>query len=259
MKTTQEGLLIHKWPHQERHLIGTILLRSGQKLPVLFYGGQGGGKRQKGVNLEMGFMLRLEVSKNQKSGSHISCSDWSCLWEHQKIQHNHKAFYLLSFYCELIKFLAPEAAMDLESHDCQSEGIFRTLSNAIFHLEQALVHERFSKENELLVFLSKLAIQEGVFPNPRNCLYCGVDLLDKDNVHLSFEEGGFICPACQAEEDIRVAWPCQDLHFYSHAQYKDIPFEGQYNLNLSKEFWAYLLFQFQMESHLIKSSSLVLT
>ena len=52
MQTKIEGLILSKVPYDERHVIANLLLRSGRKVSVVFYGGRGGGKKQKSSILD---------------------------------------------------------------------------------------------------------------------------------------------------------------------------------------------------------------
>ena len=59
-----EGILVQKTPYQDRHVVGKILLRNGQLLTSLFYGGQGGGKKNE--TFQSGARLLNPLSNIQK-------------------------------------------------------------------------------------------------------------------------------------------------------------------------------------------------
>ena len=88
MQTKIEGILIRKIPYQDRHIIGTLLLRSGRKVSVLFYGGQGGGKKLKSSTLELGHMLRVELGRSKSTSDLYRAKEWSPIWIHEKIANN---------------------------------------------------------------------------------------------------------------------------------------------------------------------------
>ena len=77
-----QGLILNKYPLQERHLIGSVLLRQGKKISLKFLGGRGGGKSQKGSILEPGAMIEfglIGANKNQQRDLWL-CKDWKSVW-----------------------------------------------------------------------------------------------------------------------------------------------------------------------------------
>lgn len=67
LETKIEGILLSKLPYKDRHLICHMLLRSGKKVGVIFYGGAGGGKKMKSTNLELGHMIKVELKHSNKN------------------------------------------------------------------------------------------------------------------------------------------------------------------------------------------------
>ena len=47
MQSKIEGIVTSKIPYDERHIIANVILRNGKKVSVVFYGGRGGGPKQK--------------------------------------------------------------------------------------------------------------------------------------------------------------------------------------------------------------------
>ena len=70
-----EGILVRKTPFQDRHLIGDLVLRSGKKQGVLFFGGMGGGKKIKPNNLEIGKLYKITF-QNPPKGDLIQTKEW---------------------------------------------------------------------------------------------------------------------------------------------------------------------------------------
>ena len=166
--------------------------------PILFFGGQGGGKKKKSSLIELGHMLSVEIAQSGKSSELYRAKEYTQIWHHEKIRLDFQAFYLLCLYLEIIKKMAPQEDLydDNLQMDDTTEGLFRVLSNAIFHLEARLEKGSFHKESEFLIFLGKLLIEQGVFPERSACCFCEVDLQDFDETFLIPEHGGFSCPNC---------------------------------------------------------------
>ena len=98
MQTKVEGLVLSKIPYDERHLIVNLLLRTGRKISVVFYGGRGGGKKQKSSIIELGFMLSVELSQAKTNTEVYHAKEWNMIWHHDLIRNNHNAFYLMCFF-----------------------------------------------------------------------------------------------------------------------------------------------------------------
>ena len=202
MRTKIEGILLSKTPFKERDLIGQLLLRSGKKVSVLFYGGQGGGKRMKSCVLGPGNLLSVEVNpfrRQQNQGFYLS-REYSLKWHHQNLRNHHQAFYLLCFYLEILSRVALED--DLGEGEggrqapfgqgvCEDQGAFSVLSNAIYYLDESVGKKRFEKTKHLALFLSKLVHYLGLTPRLEQCLYSHRDLKGLRDFGLVFEQGGF--------------------------------------------------------------------
>tara|TARA_R110002072_G_scaffold1989_5_gene16561 strand:- start:15680 stop:16483 length:804 start_codon:yes stop_codon:yes gene_type:complete len=267
VKTKIEGLVLSKVPFKERHLICHLLLRSGRKVSVLFYGGQGGGKKKKSSTVELGYMLSLEVAKSRSTFDMLQAKEWTPTWTHKKLRDNHKAFYLLCLYLEIIS----KVALDENVHDDNlqfshdDEGIFRVLSNAIFHIEGRLNAGNFDSWSELLIFLGKLSIELGVFPIRENCIFCDENLLEVKEVYLASDQGGFSCSTCsnqfeKAPVDYnktgRDLWEL--LGVIGNHRYQDL---DQLKIDQSPvihSYFHYFCFQFQWQKSMFKSLPLVL-
>ena len=194
MVTKIEGILISKMAYQDRHIIGKILLRNGQVLNCLFYGGKGGGRYKKGTVLELGNMLQIELQvsgRGNNSGLHRA-KEWKRMWSHLKIRGEYRAFYLMCLYFELILKLSPEASLngDYDLHNEEHEGLFRILSNALVYLDNNIPGKDIDTINQFGVFLGKILIVLGIYPRIDNCVLSGISLDQVESMILMPEHGG---------------------------------------------------------------------
>ncbi len=189
-----EGILVSKIPYQDKHLIGNLLLRNGNKISVMFYGGQGGGKKKVSSILQIGYLFKVGFGRIKNNFEVLSSKDHVEKWYHQNISQNPMAFYLLCFFCEFSQSFAPQITHkdDLDLQERSHEGTFRLLSNAIFRLDKKVVDEDYESNFELFIFLTKAMIELGIFPRTETCAISGIDINDSDRVSLSIEQGGFI-------------------------------------------------------------------
>ena len=139
-----EGIIIHKTPFKERDLICNVLLRSGKKVAIYFYGGRGGGKKTKGSILEVGFMMKITSAPRRKvvDTNIIIAKEYKHIWNSEYIRDNYKAFYLSSFFMEYIGKIALESNHDEISKDDDS-GLFRVLSNSLYFLDDSIKNKNF--------------------------------------------------------------------------------------------------------------------
>lgn len=189
-----EGILVNKIPYQDKHLIGNLLLRNGNKISVMFYGGQGGGKRKVSSVLQVGYLFKVSFGRIKDSFEIMTSKEHVEKWYHKNISHNPMAFYLLCFYCELTQSFAPQITQkdDLDLQERTHEGTFRLLSNAIFRLDAEVIKPTYEPNFELFIFLVKAMVELGIFPRTETCAISGVEISDDDYVSLSIEQGGFV-------------------------------------------------------------------
>ncbi len=153
-----EGIIIQKTPYKERDLICKLLLRDGTLATLYFYGGKGGGKKNKGTILEIGFMVKVLLApRRKKLDRNIQIAqEWDLLWEAKHIRQNYRAFYLMTFFCEFLQKIAPEKDFSYEEDSTENVGIFKVASNALYFIEQSLSEGSFKVESHLLMFLTKM-------------------------------------------------------------------------------------------------------
>lgn len=187
-----EGILLRKISYGERHIIGKILLRNGKSVSGMFYGGQGGGAKKKSSILEIGHCLSLEIQRPKNDGPG-AVRESSLIWAHKKIRDDFKAFYVMSYFCEIASRLCVEVAWDQFSMEEKTdEGLFRVLSNALVHLESALVEGTFVSYHEFVIFMIKLFEATGVLPTFRECALSGEKIEKGSEMNFSAAAGGFV-------------------------------------------------------------------
>ena len=204
---TFEGIVINRIPYKERDLIVKLLMRNGLVGSFYVYGGQGGGKRQKPSLFELGSMMRMMI-KEQKTRLEMSelmvSAEHGCLWGPKSVRHDIKAFYLLCLYFELIQKFSisyHHGVSDLQSND--HEGIFLTVSNAVFYLEDSLLKKKFFPHQQLTLFMVKLLFHLGIMPDTDFCSYCQTALMESESVVLLPANGQFACQNCFSGDNDR--------------------------------------------------------
>lgn len=262
MQTKIEGLVLSKIPYDERHIIAHLLLRSGRKVSVVFYGGRGGGKKQKSSIIELGFMLGVELSVSKNHSEIYHAKEWNLVWHHNLIRENHQAFYLMCFYLEVINKISPsENLHDVHEENKEMAGLFTSLSNALVYMEKSLKETKFSIHAQAVIFLTKTLLQLGVFPEREQCTLCGTDLNTFNNMYLLAEEGGFACPPCMNQrksysvQSGRELWEL--LGHIAHTRYAEIGFIKLEYKSLPKMLFHYFCFQFHFDEKDFKTQSMV--
>jgi recombinational DNA repair protein (RecF pathway) len=266
MQTKVEGIILSKTPYQERHLICRLLLRSGEKISAIFYGGQGGGKKKKSSLLEVGHLIKVEITRSKKTAQIFSIKEWSLVWHHDLIRNNHKAFYMLCFFLELSDKLVVEADLFEGTYEQNknSDTIFKVLSNAIFHLERRLKFDEVLLENDLFTFIAKILIQEGIFPERTNCVLSGEVLNNIHEVVLLDEQGGFADSSCVnidmrdprlSGEQAKELWSL--LCFVATMKYGEVDSLSVVSKNYSMRILDYLLYQLSWRKDEFKTVSLL--
>lgn len=200
-----EGIVIHKVPYKERDLIVKLMMRNGTLGSFYIYGGQGGGKHHKPTIFEIGSMVRIMI-KDQKSkieGNELMiAAETQRLWEPQLLRHNIQAFYLVCLYFEILqKFSQNFQNGSSDYENMEHEGIFSVVSNALFHMNDALEKNQFSAHQHLNIFMIKLLFHLGIMPDTDSCSYCGTGLMEATGVSFLPANGQFACVNCVNAEN----------------------------------------------------------
>jgi DNA repair protein RecO len=193
-----EAIILRKIPFKEKDLVLQVLMRTGLKASVLIYGGQGGGKSYKAKNLELGNLVEFTLSSFNKGiqSDILTAKSFQLSFAHRFIREDYLAYTLLCFELELINKISLKADEVGQSH--YQEGLFNVLSNSIFYLDQLVEQKKQNHLDLLILFLTKLIYQLGVFPELSNCSACQAELVNRYYFNL---DGGFLCADCTMPED----------------------------------------------------------
>ena len=85
---------------------------------------------------------------------------------------------------------------DIDEKNVEMVGLFSTFSNALVGIEKSIGGNSFYPHSHAVIFLTKLLLHLGVYPERENCTVCGVILNNLNDMYLIAEEGGFACPEC---------------------------------------------------------------
>jgi DNA repair protein RecO len=262
MHSKIEGIVISKTPYDERHIIANLLLRSGRKVSVIFYGGRGGGSKQKSSTIELGFMLSVELRNTNKNSEIYSAKEWNLIWHHDHIRNNHQAFYLMCFFLEVMSRISPVVNLhDYHEEDKEMIGLFSTLSNSIVLLEKSLTETEFFPHSHSVIFFIKLFLNTGIYPEREHCTLCGIELGSLNDMYLLPDEGGFACPNCMNQrksfgmQSGRELWEL--MGHISHKKYSELHDVKLTFKSLPKMLFHYFCFQNHFEEKDFKSATLV--
>lgn len=263
MVTKIEGILISKMPYKERHLIGKVLLRTGHNVSCLFYGGQGGGKSNKGTILELGNMLKIELQRVGKASTSelYSAKEWKSIWMHQNIRNQYRAYYVMCLYFEMMLKLSPPIALKGydSSHDLENEGLFRVASNALVYLDDNLPVDDRESANHFAIFLGKLLIELGIYPILDRCVLSDFALDLIKSMILMPEHGGFADRASTNEVNRVECAPLRDfLAIVWKTPYREVKISKKVSKDVVDELFSYFCYQFQIERGAFKSLGAVL-
>lgn len=200
MQTKISGILLNKNIFKDKDILANLLLRNGEKVSVVFYGGKGGGKKNKPSTLEYGHLLNIELDHKVKNDIYTA-KEWNIEWRPEKIRYDYKAYLVLSFFLEMTEKMATSANLTLKFElTLHHEGLFRVLSNALFFLEESLAKNDFIPSEHLNLFLMKLIFELGIMPDLFHCMLCGEELKTDNIKNFDINGGGFCCQKCNSEK-----------------------------------------------------------
>lgn len=227
-----------------------LLLREGVMASVYVYGGMGGGKSSKPRVFEPGNMMRVEARQNKTgvAADLLTAAETNLLWRSERIRHDASAFALMCLYLEMVMKTAVNFnPNDLSGSTTEHGGLFAVLSNALFHLDQAIAEKDFHWRSHLLLFLSKFLHHLGVMPDESSCVFCGEALEGDVIAPLVQEQGGFACQDCVRQAGLHTGAPLPVRPLLARAvrtsfkdwrQIPDVP--APVNVQLM-QFWSYHL------------------
>jgi DNA repair protein RecO len=197
-----DGIILRKTPYKEKDLICEMLLRSGELLSLYFYGGRGSSKKKSSSLLEVGYFLSVVVNDRVVNEETMkTAKEWTLKWESSQIRLNHKAFYLMSFFCEMILKIATPYDARNENMRNEHQGLFNVLSNALFNLDAAIAQKLFHSERHLFFFITKLIHHTGITPDLEHCLFCECELQGTHAAYFNIQDGGFSCHDCANQRE----------------------------------------------------------
>ena len=245
-----EGLVTQIIPQKERDLVARLLLREGTMCSIYVYGGMGGGKNSKPRVFEPGNMMKVEVRTNKTGVSQdlLTAGETNLVWRSEHIRHDSSAFALTCLYLEMVmKTAVGFNPQDIHGTNREHAGLFAVLSNALFHLDQALGEKNFHWRSHLLLFLSKFLHHLGVMPDESSCVFCGAPLEGDVIAPLIQDQGGFACQDCVIQSNIHAGAPLPVRPLLARAvrtsfkDWRQIP-EVPLPVNIQlMQFWSYHL------------------
>jgi hypothetical protein len=265
MKLGLEGILLHKVPHGDRHIIAQLLLRNGKRCAVMFFGGQGGGKKFKVSGLEYGHLIKAQVASQKQVVEVASCQEWQVAWGHEHVRHHHLGFTFLCFALELIRSLSPEDQLGDQHResDQSAEGLFRVLSNALFRLDRLVKEEDFHLQSEWIIFLAKLLIEQGLFPDRELCVLSGEPLKAGQRLSLVSSMGGFARVELLKGQEQQMMGETGSILYPVMAEvaagnYQQLPSFKNCHQGHARALWDYFCYQTQIEPGRYKTLSMLL-
>ena len=258
MQRSVEGLILAKFPYGERHLICHLLLRSGNKISILFLGGRGGGKKLKPGTLELGYLVKIELRRTRTTTALAVAKEWSSCWVHQNIRFHYKAFHLMCFFLELVGKIATEEDIHLPTEEVPGNGkTFGVLANGLFYLEQKASSKKFSPAVEASIFISKLLMAQGVFPSLKDCTFCGMELHAEVEMAFVPEQGGFSCIACRQGRHLGEKGLWRFLVRTRGSAYKDLAVAENWELFQSNLLLSYFCYQFHLDMGKVRAGDVL--
>ncbi len=205
-------------------------------------------------------MLSVEISRGKSTDSVYKAQEWKIIWAPNQIRSNFSAVSLMCLYFEIIYKLSLEESLH-EEEDIHQSGLFSVLANGVFYLEHTVGANTFVKEQQLLLFLGKLVLEQGIYPRMKNCIFCD-QILEKSRLaFLLFEKGGFSCGSCfdgTKGQEGKDLWNfLQTVRIESHRDFNFERLNFQNVSSISQLLFDYFCFQFQLVPKSFKSLPMV--
>ncbi len=213
-------------------------------------------------------MMKLELSHAKRNSELHRAKEWTPLWCYEYIRLNHKAFSTMCFYLEMVSHLCAEEDLfdDHADFDESMVGLFRVLSNALFHLEERLKSQKCDPHSEIVIFLGKLLIEQGVFPTRDNCAFCDGALEKLGRIYLVTDHGGFSCGECathleeammSSSQEGRELW--EILGSVANHRYQELSELKMQDKGVIHTLLNYACYQLHLEIGRLKSLKMVLS
>lgn len=182
-----DGIVLKKTVVKEQDLVVSVLTENGVKLDLYVYGGKSSKKRQSSI-LEYGHVLSFKLKSDQKIKSGIqTLTDYNLKWSSSTIRENYHAFYLMSFYLEIILNISTETEdMEHEEH----REFYNLLANSLFYLDK--YGKKLDTYQHLFLFLTKVIYYMGIMPDLERCIVSDQLLAEFPSIELDFQNSGFV-------------------------------------------------------------------
>ncbi|MFI5390348.1 MAG: hypothetical protein ACHQYQ_03220 [Bacteriovoracales bacterium] len=220
---------------------------------MIFYGGRK-------TSLDLGHMISVEIARSRSTETIYKASEWNIIWAADLLRSDFSAVSLMCLYFEIISKLSLEESLHDED-DIQQSGLFSVLSNGVYYIEQTVKNKTFVKEQQLLLFLGKLVLEQGISPRMKTCVFCDQILEKSRAVNLLFEKGGFSCEFCYGGtkgEEGKGLWSfLQGIRTESHRDFSFERLNFQNVRSLGQLLFDYFCFQFQLEPKSFKTLPMV--
>ncbi len=200
---SEENIILRKTVYKEKDLILTMLNKNGNKYSLYVYGGHSSSKRS---HLEIGHAVNatLSVSSTKHKGMR-SLKESKLKWHYENIRNHYKAFYLMTFFLEVIE----KVATPIDDDDMKINDLYLILANSLFYLEKEYYKSDQLRENMMTIFLVKLIHELGISPSLSHCSLCSEPL---ESFVFDSSSEGFQCTKCvdrSQKEEVDLA---QTLH-----------------------------------------------
>lgn len=226
------GIVLSKTLVKEQDLIVNMLHENGAKVSLYIYGGKSSKTRKSSI-VEYGHVLTVKTQEKKNRSSELNIAkEYQLKWSGNNIRDNFKAFYLMSFYLEIIN------ATVVESEDYEDDShrdFYNLLANAIYYLDKDL-DKNFNSFNHLFIFMTKLIYYLGIMPDLSHCMASGSDLREFENIYLDIGQGGFVGQAGEREND--------SLMLSYLKQVYQTPYKEVHELNIDNREYSRRLFEY---------------
>ncbi len=212
-------------------------------------------------------MLRVELGRSKSTSELYRAKEWSPIWVHEKIRFDYKAFCLMCLMLEIMDHMSTDDDLHDELHATEETmiGLFRVLSNALVHLENQIRDKSFDRFSELALFLGKLLIEQGVFPERANCVFCDIDLKHASLIFLVTDHGGFGCSECVGHIEEAVLSSAQEgrelwelLGVVANEKYQKLESLKLEHPEVVKTLLSYFFYQFHLQPSQFKGLNSVI-
>ncbi len=226
---TIDGIIIRKTVQKEKDLIVTILTSAGQKISLYCYSGSGGGKKQTGSLLQLGYYIEFEL-KNTKGKNTLTSSEWRVKWYYKVPSLGYEVFNELCSYLQAMDVLLPE------EHDLGEgqQGLFSLLSNILYSIETS----PNADYKRVGLYLVKFIYYQGLEINTHHCAQTHQPL-KQGHTYFSPVHGGFISQEVSYQDDFELLLFIQKAYETFVKDFLSLPCLSQMQLRKLIDYLSY--------------------